>query len=94
MQTHLKKKLINHNYKNVNVSFSLSQISCTLEENQSLKDLYGLIRNLGYQIDKNSGYLRWAIHLYATGNTEWGWWNMPKFCNSLIDYKDFFSHLD
>ena len=39
-----------------------------------------------YQIDKNSGYVRWAIHLYATGNTEWGWWNMPKFCNRTNVY--------
>ena len=39
-----------------------------------------------YQIDKNSGYVRWGIHLYATGNTEWGWWNMPKFCNRTNVY--------
>ena len=39
-----------------------------------------------YQIDKDSGYVRWAIHLYATGNTEWGWWNMPKFCNRTNVY--------
>ena len=39
-----------------------------------------------YQIDKNSGYIRWGIYLYATGNTEWGWWNMPKFCNRTNVY--------
>ena len=39
-----------------------------------------------YQIDKNSGYVRWGIHLYATGNTEWGWWNMPKFCTRTNVY--------
>ena len=39
-----------------------------------------------YQVDKNSGYVRWAIHLYATGNTEWGWWNTPEWCERTNVY--------
>ena len=39
-----------------------------------------------YQVDKNSSYVRWAIHLYATGNTEWGWWNLPKWCKRTNVY--------
>lgn len=39
-----------------------------------------------YQTDKESGYLRWMIHLYATGNTQWGWWNPPKFCKRTNVY--------
>ena len=34
-----------------------------------------------YQIDEDSGYLRWAIHFYATGSTKWDYWNPPKFCD-------------
>ena len=39
-----------------------------------------------YQIDKDSGYVRWAIHFYATGKTDWGWWNQPKFCKRTNVY--------
>ena len=39
-----------------------------------------------YQIDKNSGFVRWAIIFYATGNTQWGWWNPPKFCDRTNVY--------
>ncbi len=39
-----------------------------------------------YQIDGKSGYTRWAIHFVATGNTEWGWWNPPKFCDRTNVY--------
>ena len=24
-----------------------------------------------YQIDNNTGFVRWALHLYATGRTKW-----------------------
>ena len=39
-----------------------------------------------YQIDKESGFLRWSIHFYATGHTEWEWWNPPKFCDRTNVY--------
>ena len=39
-----------------------------------------------YQIDKDSGYVRWTIHFYATGKTDWGWWNQPKFCKRTNVY--------
>lgn len=39
-----------------------------------------------YQIDEDSGYLRWAIHFYATGNTKWDYWNPPKFCDRTNVY--------
>ena len=39
-----------------------------------------------YQIDEKSGYVRWAIRFFATGHTEWGWWNPPKFCDRTNVY--------
>ena len=39
-----------------------------------------------YQIDDKSGYTRWAIHFYATGSTQWEWWNPPKFCERTNVY--------
>ena len=39
-----------------------------------------------YQIDEKSGYVRWAIHFFATGNTQWEWWNPPKFCKRTNVY--------
>ena len=39
-----------------------------------------------YQIDTESGFLRWSIHFYATGNTEWEWWNPPEFCDRTNVY--------
>ena len=47
---------------------------------QEFKDL------LVYQIDPESGYTRWVIHFYATGNTQWQWWNPPKFCKRTNVY--------
>jgi len=41
---------------------------------------------LVYQIDKKSGLLRWSIHFYATGRTQWEWWNPPKFCERTNVY--------
>ena len=41
---------------------------------------------LVYQIDKKSGLLRWSIQFYATGNTNWEWWNPPKFCERTNIY--------
>jgi len=41
---------------------------------------------LVYQIDEKSGLLRWSIHFYATGNTQWGWWNPPEFCDRTNVY--------
>tara|TARA_B100000029_G_scaffold240410_1_gene237591 strand:- start:1036 stop:1914 length:879 start_codon:yes stop_codon:yes gene_type:complete len=38
-----------------------------------------------YQVDKNNTLI-WAIQLYATGNTEWHWWNAPKFCERTNVY--------
>tara|TARA_B100001029_G_scaffold128102_1_gene107116 strand:- start:1180 stop:2055 length:876 start_codon:yes stop_codon:yes gene_type:complete len=32
-----------------------------------------------YQVGDN-GALRWAVELYATGSTQWEWWNPPDFC--------------
>ena len=39
-----------------------------------------------YQIDEKSGVVRWAIHFFATGNTQWEWWNPPKFCERTNVY--------
>ena len=39
-----------------------------------------------YQIDDKSGYTRWAIHFFATGSTQWEWWNPPKFCDRTNVY--------
>ena len=39
-----------------------------------------------YQIDKDSGYARWAIQFYATGRTQWEYWNPPKFCKRTNVY--------
>ena len=33
-----------------------------------------------YQIDEKSGTVRWAVSIYATGNTQWKWWNPSEFC--------------
>lgn len=41
---------------------------------------------LVYQLDKKSGYVRWVIHFYATGNTQWEWWNPPDFCDRTNVY--------
>lgn len=39
-----------------------------------------------YQTDEKSGTTRWAIHFFATGQTEWGWWNPPEFCDRTNVY--------
>ena len=39
-----------------------------------------------YQIDENSGFIRWSIHFFATGRTQWEWWNPPKFCDRTNVY--------
>ena len=39
-----------------------------------------------YQVDDNSGFVRWSLHLYATGRTEWEWWNPPEFCERTNVY--------
>mgnify|MGYP001245215410 FL=1 len=39
-----------------------------------------------YQIDEKSGYTRWSIHFFATGSTQWEWWNPPKFCERTNVY--------
>ena len=39
-----------------------------------------------YQIDEKSGFLRWSIHFFATGSTQWEWWNPPKFCDRTNVY--------
>ena len=38
-----------------------------------------------YQIDKNNTLI-WAIQFYATGHTEWDWWNGPKWCERTNVY--------
>lgn len=48
--------------------------------NREFKDL------MLYQIDENSGVIRWSIHFFATGNTQWEWWNPPKFCERTNVY--------
>ena len=39
-----------------------------------------------YQIDEKSGTVRWAVSIYATGNTQWEWWNPSKFCKRTNVY--------
>ena len=39
-----------------------------------------------YQVDDNSGFVRWALHFYATGRTKWEWWNPPQFCDRTNVY--------
>ena len=39
-----------------------------------------------YQVDEKSGYLRWAIDFFATGNTKWDYWNPPEFCDRTNVY--------
>ena len=39
-----------------------------------------------YQIDEKSGVVRWGIHFFATGSTQWEWWNPPKFCERTNVY--------
>ena len=39
-----------------------------------------------YQVDDNSGFVRWALHIYATGRTKWDWWNPPEFCDRTNVY--------
>ena len=39
-----------------------------------------------YQIDEESGFIRWSIHFYATGRTKWEWYNPPKFCERTNVY--------
>jgi len=39
-----------------------------------------------YQFDENSGVIRWSIHFFATGRTQWEWWNPPKFCERTNVY--------
>lgn len=51
--------------------------------NLKIKDFNNIML---YQIDDKSGYVRWAIHLVATGTTQWGWWNPPKFCDRTNVY--------
>ncbi len=39
-----------------------------------------------YQIDNNSGFVRWGIHIYATGRTQWEFWNPPNWCDRTNVY--------
>jgi len=39
-----------------------------------------------HQIDEKSGAVRWAVSLYATGNTQWESWNLSKFCKRTNIY--------
>tara|TARA_A100001234_G_scaffold95029_1_gene83761 strand:- start:80 stop:967 length:888 start_codon:yes stop_codon:yes gene_type:complete len=39
-----------------------------------------------YQIDKETGFVRWSIHFYATGHTEWQSWNPPEWCDRTNVY--------
>ena len=41
---------------------------------------------LVYQIDEKSGLVRWSIHFFATGGTQWVSWNPPKFCERTNVY--------
>ena len=38
-----------------------------------------------HQVDENNK-LVWAIHIFATGHTEWQWWNPAKFCERTNVY--------
>ena len=55
-------------------------IVAVISRDKEFKDL------MLYQIDDKSGYTRWAIHFYATGNTQWGWWNPPEYCDRTNVY--------
>ncbi len=39
-----------------------------------------------YQVDDNSGFIRWALHLYATGRTKWDSWSQSKWCERTNVY--------
>ena len=39
-----------------------------------------------YQIDQETGYVRWAIQFMATGNTQWEWWNPGEMCDRTNVY--------
>tara|TARA_B100000674_G_C37795916_1_gene894018 strand:- start:88 stop:990 length:903 start_codon:yes stop_codon:yes gene_type:complete len=39
-----------------------------------------------YQIDNNTGFVRWALHLYATGRTKWDYWNQSEWCERTNVY--------
>ena len=39
-----------------------------------------------HQIDEKSGTVRWSIAIYATGNTQWEYWNPSKFCKRTTVY--------
>ena len=39
-----------------------------------------------YQIDNETGYARWAIQFFATGRTQWEWWNPPEWCKRTNVY--------
>ena len=38
------------------------------------------------QVDEKTGTVRWAITIFATGNTQWGWWNPSDFCKRTDVY--------
>jgi len=38
-----------------------------------------------YQLDEN-GVMRWQVHVYATGRTQWQYWNPPPFCKRTDVY--------
>ena len=39
-----------------------------------------------YQIDERSGTVRWSVHLFATGQTTWKYWNPGDFCKRTNVY--------
>ena len=39
-----------------------------------------------YQIDEKSGTVRWSVSIYATGITQWEWWNPSTFCKRTNVY--------
>ncbi len=64
-------------------SFKLPPGEFFVAINLKVKDFHHIML---YQIDGKSGYTRWAIHFTATGNTQWEWWNPPKFCDRTNVY--------
>ena len=69
----IEKQLKNKGYHDVAVNFSNQELSCSLEENQSISNLISDIKKLGYSIketEKNNYYEAFKhFSFYFTGYT-------------------------
>ena len=82
----LQKELIKYNSQLADKDFIIAFSKADLMDQELLEEFKGILEKefkdiMLYQIDEDSGYLRWAIHFYATGSTKWDYWNPPKFCD-------------